>query len=290
MNHRNCPLCSSSSARVSYPYSLSYKGDSYLYLSCSRCRTVFIDPLPSDAAFASMYQKSSYHDVHFSYTSSTPYYESATFFSRFIEPNCKILDFGCGSGHFLHHLKNLGYDPVGIEFDSDAAKSAQLLSECTVYSVDELSALNLHQFDAVHLGDVLEHLPNPSLSLSQLLPLLKPGGCLLVEGPLEHNYSFVFFAAYLYGQLSRLIFPNRQRIGVPTHLFRTSARAQAMFFQDATYSLDCLSWNVWENGWPYSQGRFLKRLISRLSILWCNHFTSGQQFGNRFRAVYKYRP
>lgn len=106
--------------------------------------------------------------------------------------------------------------------------------------------------DVIHLGDVLEHLPDPAATLAGLLKLLKPGGLLFVEGPLETNPSPVYWAARLFGGLKHRLRPTKIVSGAPTHLFRSSAPAQARFFQQRFSSLQPLVCQVSESGWPYA--------------------------------------
>jgi len=78
-----------------------------------------------------------------------------------------------------------------------AAKNA----DCLVFSTaDFFSQRNKASYDALQLGDVLEHLPEPAETRRELLAFVKPGGLLFVEGPQETNPSPVFWAARLFGE------------------------------------------------------------------------------------------
>lgn len=154
-------------------------------------------------------------------------------------------------GHFLKAVKAQGFVPFGVEFDKMAADSAAASVGCPVYTIANLRRVcSPQKFDVLHLGDVMEHLPDPYETLSGLLQLLKPGALVFVEGPLETNPSPVYWSARLFGWIKHRLRPGLVGMGVPTHLFRTSAKAQAAFFADRFPRLRLLEWQTSSLGGP----------------------------------------
>jgi len=287
-SHRPCPLCEAHASGPSFPYAIRYNDQVFRYLSCSDCRTVFVDPVPDAACFARMYDKSTYHDSYYSASCVAPYREAAMLLRQFAQPGSSVLDYGCGVGHFLLAVKDEGFLPFGVEFDTAAATAAAFRTGCPVVSVDDLeNGLTIQIFDVLHLGDVLEHLPDPAVTLAGLLQRLKPGGLLFVEGPLETNPSAVYWAARSFGRVKHLFWPGEIGCGVPTHLFRTSAPAQSRFFRQRFPALQLLMWQVSESGWPYAQGNWLKRRIADAALLLSGMKWAGFNLGNRFSAIYQ---
>ena len=134
-------------------------------------------------------------------------------------------------GCFLSALKVEGFSATGVEFDEEAAAYAAKNADCLVFSTASFfSQRNKATYDALHLGDVLEHLPEPGATLRELLGFVKPGGLLFVEGPLETNPSPVFWVARLFGVVKRLVRPNFIGSSPPTHLLRVNAVQQLTFF------------------------------------------------------------
>lgn len=130
----------------------------------------------------------------------TPYRQAATLLRQFAQPGSSGLDYVCGVGHFLQALKAEGFKPYGVEFDAPAANDAAATVGCSVLTVAYFDRdCGGQAFDVIHLGDVLEHLPDPAATLAGLLKRLKPGGYLFVEGPLETNPSPVYWSARLFG-------------------------------------------------------------------------------------------
>lgn len=284
---RNCPLCGSRPRGLAFPYATIFDSTRFEYLRCEKCSSVFVDPVPSDSTFQKMYAKSEYHDQHYQDADDHQYAESARLLKLHLSPGALVMDYGCGTGKFLQALRKEGFVPYGIEFDPEAARFAAKSAGCKVVSVkyfDELAEKPL--FDAIHLGDVLEHLPDPAGTLESLLVLLKPHGLLFVEGPLETNPSLVYWAARSFGLCKRLLRPGRAGTHPPTHLFRTNGRQQLKFFQVRSFALEPVAWNVSETGWPYASGGALKRCIAHAARLLGGWKFLETTFGNRFSSVF----
>ena len=86
-----------------------------------------------------------------------------------IRPEHRLLDYGCGVGHFLTLLRErgythaTGYDPYIPQFADRAALPAP--------------------FDAIVSYGVIEHVPDPAAYLRELRELLRPGGMAVVATP-----------------------------------------------------------------------------------------------------------
>ena len=98
--------------------------------------------------------------------------------------------------------------------------------------------------DVVHLGDVIEHLTDPRDQLRDVLRLLRPGGVLLAQGPLEANSSLFTFA--LRGV--RRVRSGRTADMPPYHVILATLQGQAAFF--ARLELKGLELNISEVAWP----------------------------------------
>lgn len=288
---RKCPLCRANASETAFPYSIYFNKQIFRYLRCSDCHTVFVDPVPDDSCFDLMYAKVNYHDSHYAISDLTLYRDSAELLRQYVERGSSVLDYGCGVGQFLVAAKNLDLIPYGVEFEASVVAAAAETAGCPVLAVQDFDGgFGARRFDVIHLGDVLEHLPDPISVVDQLLLRLKPGGFLFVEGPLEINPSPVYWASKLFGAINHYFRPLAIGPGVPTHLFRTSATAQSRFFREQFPALSCLVWRVCESGWPYAQGNWLKRRIADVAIYLGGKRVSGVVFGNRFQALYQYLP
>lgn len=258
-------------------------------MRCGNCKSIYVEPVPDQLTYSLMYSKKEYHDRHYNLSKNSKqfrYAESVNLLMQHINPGDTVLDYGCGTGSFLKLLRLQGVFPVGVEFDMNVALIAADYSHCEVIPVEVFNKLSrVPRYEAIHLGDVLEHLPNPKDTLEHLLLHLKPGGVLFVEGPLETNPSPIFWAARAFGALKRLVITNFLSNDPPTHLFRTDANAQKAFFNRVDPRLKVCHWQIYETGWPYAQGGFVKRCIAVFAIFIGGRRIAGITFGNRFKAI-----
>jgi len=100
----------------------------------------------------------------------------------------RLLDVGSGPGSFLLHGQQRGWQTLGIEPASQAAfysraKGVEVVNEF----LSETITGTLGKFEAIHMSEVLEHVPNPQNFLTQIGRLLAPGGVLCVTVPNDYN-------------------------------------------------------------------------------------------------------
>ncbi len=105
-------------------------------------------------------------------------------------PPSRILDFGCGPGRDLHHLRALGHEPVGLDAVPQFVTMARRHSGCPVLQQDFL-ALDLPavHFDGVFANASLFHVPRQELPrvLRELWTALRPDGVLFASNPHGHD-------------------------------------------------------------------------------------------------------
>lgn len=105
-------------------------------------------------------------------------------------PELRMLDYGCGGGHFVAAAERLGMRAIGIELDSDAAMAARekgLNVVCGSLPAD-IAAIENHTFDVIKLMHVLEHVPNPRSLIQSLVSVLAPGGVFIISVPDQESF------------------------------------------------------------------------------------------------------
>ena len=99
-------------------------------------------------------------------------------------PGGRLLDVGCGNGHFLAQIAALGWRAEGVDPDPAgvaAARAAGLrVRQGTLADFDDEHA---GAFDVVTLSHVIEHLHEPRTELTRIRRLLRPGGLLWIATP-----------------------------------------------------------------------------------------------------------
>lgn len=94
----------------------------------------------------------------------------------------RILELGCGGGHFLEAAAAQGWQTAGVDpgnwIRSPERDDRLGIQRCSLFD----ARLEKESCDAVFMASVLEHLAEPERYVRYLKQLLKPGGLLFVSG------------------------------------------------------------------------------------------------------------
>lgn len=104
----------------------------------------------------------------------------------------KILDAGCGEGHFLERLRKEGQKSVyGIDLSEKRVLEARKRAPHATVKRGDVTKIPFSNgfFDTVVCMDVLEHLDEPWKATSELMRVTKKGGRVIVSVPHERNVS-----------------------------------------------------------------------------------------------------
>lgn len=297
-SRRACPLCGGRSGDPSFPYATRWNGRDFTYVRCVSCAAIYVDPVPTPSELAVMYSRENYHDRHYAHLRPEGHYrDSAELLRRLSGGRRKLLDFGCGNGSFLLAATAAGFECVGIEYEPSAIENARRNAGVPVDDLGTVQASG-QRFDIIHLGDVLEHLPDPYQTMRSLSALLAPGGLFFVEGPLQSNPSIVYFVSVALKRVRRLVGADRIATSAPTHLMLVGRQAQAAFFSERL-GFRQLFFEVYEMGWPYrvegrrpgSLGELVKHGIGSFAVVAARARLGGwPELGNRFRALLEVEP
>jgi 2-polyprenyl-3-methyl-5-hydroxy-6-metoxy-1,4-benzoquinol methylase len=160
IDRARCPLCGAPGKPPPTPFGTRWGGRKFEYLDCIGCDSRFVHPIPTSEDFERIYARSNYHDLHYAELTRGQFARSLRILAKFSRPGVRVLDFGCGNGEFLKEAADAGYVCEGIELDAAAGKAAAANSGCDVISLHK-ARQHERRYDVVHLGDVLEHLPDP---------------------------------------------------------------------------------------------------------------------------------
>lgn len=100
--------------------------------------------------------------------------------------NRHIVDVGCGGGLLSEAMAQGGARVLGIDLAERSLEVARLHAlethtavEYQLISVEDLAQSRPHEFDAVTCMELLEHVPNPALTINACTRLLRPGGAVI---------------------------------------------------------------------------------------------------------------
>jgi SAM-dependent methyltransferase len=99
-------------------------------------------------------------------------------------PSAKVLELGSAHGGFVALLRWAGFDATGLEMSPWVAELARHTFDVPML-VGPIEQQNYApaSFDIIVAHDVMEHLPDPVETLSQVVRLLKPDGILMIQMP-----------------------------------------------------------------------------------------------------------
>jgi 2-polyprenyl-3-methyl-5-hydroxy-6-metoxy-1,4-benzoquinol methylase len=198
ISHYPCPACSSvNTTAVMQVKDYTVSGEMFTIHHCNDCTLRFTFPIPDEQHIPAYYKSESYishtdtnagiinkiyHLIRkFSLKQKKQWIENATGLHA-----GNILDIGCGTGAFLHMMKQAGWITTGLEPDEQARKIATVKYHISPLSSEELYHLPLHSFHAITLWHVLEHVHDLHTYLEQIHQLLHPQGKLFLAIP---NYT-----------------------------------------------------------------------------------------------------
>lgn len=246
----HCPLCGPATL-VALPFRYRFGGGFLHGVRCAGCTTVFLDPMPSDAEIAALYDEAYFTEcsdtagahgakayVELVEESGDERRRSAARFDRhlvrFLGQRGRFFEVGCGPGYLLAEMRALGWEVGGLEISAYAVREAREQRQLPVTNGPLLpGALPAARFDAVFLGDVLEHLPRPLEALAEIRRSLRPGGIVVIAVPSTLNLLSGRAGMALYRLLGR---SKTVRIP-PYHLFEYTPRTLRQVLERAGFRL-----------------------------------------------------
>ena len=195
------------------PFGYTFKGRWLGGIECHECGIIFIHPQPTPSELTEMYSKE-YFEGDFRCGHAGSYFDESTLNSladtsllqriKRYKPTGDFLEVGCAGGAFLNAAREAGFRVKGVEYSSEAAEFARKRFGLDVVAGDLSDACyQPDSFDVVFMGDVLEHLPDPVATVTEIHRVLRAGGMLAIECPMQTNTLFSRTGFVVYSLLGR---------------------------------------------------------------------------------------
>lgn len=144
---------------------------------CGACGHMQLDAFPSESQLLRLYEDAASEDYVQEAAGQRLTARAALDRIERWAPPGRLLDLGCWVGFLLAEARDRGWETIGVEPSAFAAAYAREQLGLDVRQEDLLTAsLPEGAFDAVVLGDVIEHLVDPAAALDRVAALLAPGG------------------------------------------------------------------------------------------------------------------
>ena len=240
----NCPLCDHQFYKPSWIGSTFYQGKEFTYAECLYCGSLYCDPMPDGEALSQMYGA----DYQSSFVVEAS--DDGSRNGRRIIGLLKnmesgvFVDYGCGAGSVLTEAAKLNWRAVGVEFDEGVAAEVEKKTGLEVLTHRRFGALDGLRADVLHLGDVIEHLTEMNRQMPEIIDLIRPGGLLVAQGPLEANPNLFTLTI----RLARTLRRRRRTEMAPYHVLLATARGQRLLF--GRLGLEEMEYVTREVAWP----------------------------------------
>jgi len=194
MNTFQCPVCNATAGETIHRCAdHSVTREEFDILRCKSCGYAQTFPQPDESTIGKYYETDAYisHSETHSGIVNKLYHLIRQFNVRkklhlveqMAHRHKSLLDVGCGTGFFLSHCKEQGWNVTGVEQNDKARTKAEERINASVYpSIDKISNTG-KTFDVITLWHVFEHLYDINRSFEQLKSLLNPHGILVLALP-----------------------------------------------------------------------------------------------------------
>jgi SAM-dependent methyltransferase len=151
---------------------------------CRRCGHMQLEPMPGEAELTTAYADAASEEYVAEEAGQRATARRALERIETYTPRPgALLDLGCWVGFLLAEARDRGWRTTGVEPSTFASARARALG-LEVITADLMDAeLPAGAFDAVVMGDVIEHLVEPQAALQRIASLTSPGGVLWLALP-----------------------------------------------------------------------------------------------------------
>jgi len=142
----------------------------------------------------------------------------------------RLLEIGCASGAYLHHMAGLGWQVEGIEFSQTSADAARRLGYKVFSGTIEAVEDRFECYDLIVGWMVFEHLHNPTLVLEKAHEWVRPGGWLVISVPDAGSLEFKIFKHRWYA------------LDLPRHLYHYTLKSLGNLLRCSGWEIDHVFW------------------------------------------------
>lgn len=231
LHYHTCPVCDSTAIHPLLTVTdHSVSGESFVIWQCESCSLRFTQDAPDEQEIGRYYKSENYishtntskgvvNQIYLAVRKITLGLKANAVKKYTKKTTGNLLDIGAGTGAFLKHMQQEGWNVTGIEPDADARAVARNTFGLDLQPAGVLNKLPPHHFDAITLWHVLEHVHHLHTYMDVLKSLITPHGKIFIAVPnyqsLDADIYRLAWAAY----------------DVPRHLYHFSPRSMHALVQ-----------------------------------------------------------
>ena len=196
INQTHCPLCNNELVTVFSTKDYLVSGESFDIAECSDCRLRSTSPFPEKDAIGGYYESDEYishadeskgvFDSIYNMVRSYMLGRKRNIVEKSSEnKQGRIMDIGCGAGHFLNSMKENGWDVKGVDASQKARELVKSQFDIDVITPEDWFNSD-ETYDIITCWHSLEHVYDPWVYLEKIKTQLSADGVLIVASP---NYE-----------------------------------------------------------------------------------------------------
>jgi len=189
LKYVNCNICGTDKTTL-----ITTQRD-YSFVMCDQCGLVYMNPRPKLEVLKSIYdtyhQRNGKNSYSWDILMKGNYSHVSSELVRKYPSGGRLLDIGCGYGHFLKIMERYEWQTEGIDPSPNTVEHAGNNGLNVVQTTIDESSLPESAFQAITMFYVLEHLTDPSKALNKVYRSLLPGGTAVIRVP--HSTPVVRF-------------------------------------------------------------------------------------------------
>ena len=238
----NCIICGSHRLKRMDRYAGAF------LCKCGSCGFIFSLKIPSEEELAEYY-KNYGQEEYISPITIKRYNELLDGFEKYRKNN-RILDVGCGFGHFLEAARKRGWEVFGTEYTARAVETCEKKGIRMAQGSLANAQFPDGGFDMITSFEVIEHINNPIDDLMEKRRIIRTGGALYITTP-----NFNSLIRYYLG-------PRDLNIFYPEHLSYYTPRTIHNLLRKFDFKKEFLR----TTGFSYTRVKISKRISDELLV------------------------
>ena len=262
-----CPSCGNSSFHnelITEDFSVS--NESFAIVKCGKCSLLFTNPRPQLESLSKYYdfpeyishsnQTRSLTDIIYKIVRNYSLKKKFKLINSFSTSN-SLLDYGCGTGHFLNTVHKNKWTVIGVEPNNNAHQNIERNIKKYIYPSIQYVPKN-QKFGIITLWHVLEHIHDLSNTIETLKSLLEKNGRLVIAVPNPNSYDAKYFKSHW------------AAYDVPRHLYHFTQDSMKYMLKKHNLKLeniepmkfDSFYVSLLSNKYKYKKSRYLNSFIT----------------------------